>query len=296
MNLSTDIKLFINALLSQDGLSRNTVAAYRRDVQEFSKYLPKHLTLKDADKSDIQAYLKHRLKRGYSMRSNSRLLSSLKRYYLFLIMQKRCSENPCSNLSFPKLGKHLPTILTEREIKNLLVAPEQDKPTGLRDKAILELLYACGLRISELTSLESSQVFLNDGYVRVRGKGGKERLVPIGEEATGCLLRYLKESRPILLGNRNNSKALFLSNRGNPVSRQSCWYMIQNLARKAGIVKHLTPHTLRHAFATHLLDHGADLRVVQLLLGHNSLSTTQIYTHIARHRLQNLHQTHHPRG
>lgn len=296
MKISADIPPFINALISQDGLSRNTVTAYRRDVLGLMKYLPQHRSLKDVTEIDIRSYLKHRLQQGYSARSNSRLLSSLKRFYIFMLTQKRCTENPCSHLAFPKLPKPLPVNLTEKDIESLLAAPDHSTPVGLRDKAILELLYACGLRISELTSLESSQVLLNNGCVRVRGKGGKERLVPMGEAATAWLSRYLQKSRPLLSQRHSGSKVLFLSNRGNPLSRQSCWYTIKKMACKASIGKPLSPHSLRHAFATHLLDHGADLRIVQLLLGHSSLSTTQIYTHIARHRLQNLHQLHHPRG
>ena len=291
------IQVFANASLSQDGLSRNTVAAYRSDLGGLSVWLgTRGKTLVTASRSDIQAYLAGRTTSGYSVRSNARLISCLKRFYRFLIREKMLAENPCEELISPKLGRYLPDHLSEEEVEKLLAAPNDATPTGQRDKAMLELFYACGLRVSELVSLEVFRVLLDVGCVRVVGKGGKERLVPMGEQACEWISHYLKESRPVLLKGKGSSRTLFLSNRGNPMSRQSCWHTIKKLARHCGITKHLSPHSLRHAFATHLLDHGADLRTVQMLLGHSDLSTTQIYTHVAGHRLQTLHRAHHPRG
>ncbi|MGU9977275.1 MAG: site-specific tyrosine recombinase XerD [Candidatus Oxydemutatoraceae bacterium WSBS_2016_MAG_OTU14] len=291
------INLFSQALLSRDGLSTNTIMAYRRDIRGFLGYLEgDKQALLEAGAEDIQAYLKQRVLKKYSPRSNGRLLSSLQRFYRFLLQNKYCASNPCEKITSPKIGRPLPHSLDENTVEALLAAPTIETTTGLRDKAILELLYASGLRISELVQLESTQILLDNGCVRVRGKGGKERLVPFGEEAEMWIRRYLKEARPVLLHAKKDSKMLFVSNRGNPMSRQSCWYMVKKIAQQIGANKKLSPHTLRHAFATHLVDHGADLRTVQMLLGHSSLSTTQIYMHVAQHRLKRLHQTHHPRG
>ena len=290
------VREFCQTLMAQDGLSLNTIKAYQRDVQGFCDYLKsKSILLQQASSDDIRAYLKQRILKSYHARSNCRLLSSLQRFYQFLIKMKHCTHNPCADVSLPKVGFSLPHHLSEDEIDALLHAPNTETSTGLRDKAILELLYASGLRISELVQLEGTQILLNEGCVRVRGKGNKERLVPFGEEAAIWLRRYMKESRPCLL-KQKQSKKLFVSNRGNGLSRQSCWYMVKKIALLAGIKQALSPHTLRHAFATHLVDHGADLRTVQLLLGHSHLSTTQIYTHVAQQRLKKLHEQHHPRG
>ena len=290
------IQLFVNALLSQDGLSRNTIIAYQQDIRDFSVWIEnKHETLLTISRNRIQQYLAERLEGGYTSRSNARFLSSLRRYFCFLIREGLITEDPSVNISSPKLGRRLPDTLNEEEVERLLQTPDINSATGLRDKAILELLYACGLRVSEMISLQNSQLLLDAGCLRVVGKGNKERLIPMGEEAVEWITRYLRDSRLKLLKGRD-CHFLFVSNRGNPLSRQSCWYMIKKLALVARIDKHLSPHTLRHAFATHLLDHGADLRSVQMLLGHKDLSTTQIYTHVARQRMKDLHRQHHPRG
>ena len=291
------IQSFTNAMLSQDGLSHNTIIAYRQDLQAFTAWLSsRDVDLLAVKREIIRDYLATRVNANYSTFSNARLLCTLKRFYRYLIRERHCTENPCSEISSPKLGRYLPDTLTETEVDNLLNAPDISKAIGLRDKAILELLYACGLRVSELVLLQMNRVSLAEGYLRIIGKGDKERLVPMGEQAMDWIERYLKEARPALLKKKSDSGALFISNRGNSMSRQNCWYLIKKLALKADISKSLSPHTLRHAFATHLLDRGADLRIVQMLLGHSNLSTTQIYTHIAQQRLKDLHQVHHPRG
>lgn len=293
---SESIQLFINALLSQEGLSRNTVLAYRQDIQDFAEWLAqKHKTLLKSSHADIQHYLAERLDKGYQARSNARFISSLRRFFRFLLREGLTNLDPSADVAMPKTGRYLPDTLGEEEVERLLQAPKIDTAGGLRDKAVLELFYACGLRVSELVSLRQTQVSLDTGCLRVIGKGDKERLVPMGEEAGEWLERYIHSARPKLLKGKDSSY-MFVSNRGNPMSRQSCWYMIKKMASNAAIHKRMSPHTLRHAFATHLLNHGADLRTVQLLLGHKDLSTTQIYTHVARQRLKNLHQHHHPRA
>ena len=291
------IDAFISTLLTQDGLSRNTVDAYRRDVRYFNAVMRRQgIALEAVRRKDLRACLAERAGAGYNVRSNARLVSSLRRFYGYLAREGIIEKNPAEELSQPKLGRRLPPGLTESEVERLLAAPSPDTPSGLRDKAMLELLYACGLRVSELVGLEISRLFLDAGYVRITGKGGKERLVPIGDEAVEWIRRYLGEARRSLLAKRGDCAAVFVSNRGRALTRQAFWYAIRRLARRAGVSGPLSPHTLRHAFATHLLDHGADLRVVQMLLGHSDLSTTQIYTHVANERLKSLHRAHHPRG
>ena len=291
------VEEFISALLSQDGLSRNTVVAYRRDVARFVAAMRrKNVAIDTARREDVRACLAERADGGYTARSNARFISSIRRFYRYLAREGIVETDPTEEISSPKLGRRLPADLSESEVESLLAAPSPDKPTGLRDKAMLELLYACGLRVSELVGIETSQLFLDAGYLRVVGKGSKERLVPIGEQAAEWTQRYLEEGRPALLAKHANCKAVFVSNRGRGLTRQAFWYALKKLARKAGVVKPLSPHTLRHAFATHLLNHGANLRVVQMLLGHGDLSTTQIYTHVANERLKSLHKAHHPRG
>ena len=291
------IKTFISALLSQDGLSINTVTAYRHDIRYFSTIMQqKGIALLAVRREDIRDCLGDRIDSGYNPRSNARFISAIRRFYRYLIREGMIDKDPTEEIVLPKFGRHLPSNLSEDEVESLLSAPSENTLIGLRNKAMLELLYACGLRVSELVSLEMSQIFLDAGYLRVIGKGSKERLVPIGDEATEWMQCYLEKSRPRLLSKHGNCRAVFVSNRGQALTRQAFWYAIKKLTRQAGISKPLSPHTLRHAFATHLLNHGADLRTVQMLLGHSDLSTTQIYTHVANFRMKTLHQAHHPRG
>ncbi|MCZ6805170.1 MAG: site-specific tyrosine recombinase XerD [Proteobacteria bacterium] len=288
------IDSFLDALWMERGLSENTLAAYRSDLTKFSTWLQQQkVELVKAGPTDILAYLA--LADSISVRTVARRLSSLRRLYEYLLRENQIKQNPVSNVDAPRLGRTLPITLTENEVDELLDAPDTKQTLGLRDKCMLEILYATGLRVSELVSLTIQQVNLRQGVVRVTGKGNKERLVPLGEEATQWLDQYLISTRSEILKNVM-SDALFPSNRGKAMTRQTFWYMIKRYAIVAGITKTLSPHVLRHAFATHLINHGADLRVVQMLLGHSDISTTQIYTHVARERLKDLHAEHHPRG
>ncbi len=291
------IEPFLDALWMERGLSENTLAAYRSDLVGFARDLRAAGVpdLAQVTTADVQGHLARRLEAGASPRSTARLLSTLRRFYGWLVRTRRIAADPVALIEAPKLGRPLPDTLTEAEVEALLAAPDVATPVGLRDRAMLEVLYATGLRVSELVGLRPGEVNLHQGLVRIRGKGGKERLVPLGEEAQAWLVRYLREGRPALVA-RQEAETIFVSNRGRPITRQAFWYRIKAHAAAAGIHKPLSPHTLRHAFATHLLNHGADLRVVQMLLGHSDLSTTQIYTHVARARLQELHANHHPRG
>lgn len=290
------IERFLDTLWLERGLSENTLSAYRSDLQGLSLWLHRQdLDLLGAARHDLLQYLQQRVEQGASPRSSARLLSSLRRFYRYLVREQMLKEDPSARIDAPKLGRALPKSLTEEEVERLLAAPETSESLGLRDRTMLEVLYASGLRVSELVSLLLPQVNLQQGLVKVVGKGNKERLVPLGEEALSWVERYLREGRGILLG-AMQTDVLFPSRRGTAMSRQAFWQLIKRYALKAQIDKPLSPHTLRHAFATHLLNHGADLRVVQLLLGHSSLSTTQIYTHVARERLKNIHAVHHPRG
>jgi integrase/recombinase XerD len=248
-----------------------------------------------ADRADLQAYLGVRLHQGLSQRSTARFMSCARGFYRFSLREARLTVDPTLDVDSPKLGRPLPKSLTERDVEQLLRAPDLDIALEFRDRTMLEILYACGLRVTELTSLQVVQVSVNQGVVRVFGKGSKERLVPMGEEALLWLKRYMAGPRSELLKGVP-CDALFPSRRGTQMTRQTFWYRIKIYARRAGIKKDLSPHTLRHAFATHLLNHGADLRVVQMLLGHSDLTTTQIYTHVAKQRMQELHAQHHPRG
>lgn len=288
------IETFLNALWLEFGLSENTLAAYGSDLNQFDKWL-KNLTLEDVAEADISLFLLYRQKQGQSSRSAARMLSSLRRFYSYLLRENRLSVDPTSLIDAPHIGRSLPGSLSESEVEQLLQAPETVHALGFRDRTMLELVYAAGLRVSELVGITFQQINLRQGCVRIIGKGDKERLVPIGEEATSWLERYLSEARLDILGSRQ-SDYLFVTARGSCMTRQAFWHIIKRYAKLAGIDKDLSPHTLRHAFATHLLNHGADLRVVQLLLGHSDLSTTQIYTHIAQHRLKEIHSKFHPRG
>jgi integrase/recombinase XerD len=290
------VERFLDALWLERGLSENTLTAYRSDLQGLAVWLQQQeLDLIGAARHDLLHYLQQKVEHGASPRSSARLLSSLRRFYRYLVRERVLAEDPSARIDAPKLGRALPKSLTEDEVERLLRAPLTDESLGLRDRAMLEVLYASGLRVSELVSLLLPQVNLQQGLVKVIGKGNKERLVPLGEEALNWVERYIREARGVLLG-AQQSDVLFPSRRGSAMTRQAFWQLIKRYAIKAEIDKPLSPHTLRHAFATHLLNHGADLRVVQLLLGHSSLSTTQIYTHVARERLKNLHSVHHPRG
>ena len=296
-NISSDrlIDGFIDNIWLEKGLSQNTLDAYRQDLSNFSNWL-KPVNLENADKITLLDYLAYRLKQGYSSRSTARSLSSLRAFYAYLLSKSLISDNPTAKIQSPKLGHSLPKILSEEDVEKLINAPNTKEPLGLRDRAMLELLYACGLRISELINLDVLNLNIRQGVVKVLGKGSKERLVPMGEPALDWISDYLTYGREQLLTDTKKSSILFLSNRGTGMTRQTFWYRIKLYANKAGVDQSLSPHTLRHAFATHLINHGADLRTVQLLLGHTSLSTTQIYTEVARHRMKELHREHHPRG
>jgi len=284
---------FLDALWLEAGLSHNTSSAYRSDLEALSAWLK--ASPATASREQLQAYLKKCVDNGARPRSTARLLSSLRRFYQYLLREEKITDDPTAQLESPKLGRPLPKSLTEEQVEKLLQAPDAETALGLRDRAMLETLYATGLRVSELVGLTLQQANLQAGVVKVIGKGDKERLVPLGEEAIEWLQRYLNEARAKLLHGQT-SDALFPTARGAAMTRQAFWHNLKRYTRVAGIATHLSPHTLRHAFATHLLNHGADLRVVQMLLGHVDLSTTQIYTQVARERLKQLHAQHHPRG
>ncbi len=290
------VERFLESLWLEKGLSPHTVAAYRSDLAQYQHWLQaRGVELHDSGREAILDHLAWRLSAGYQARSTARFLSGLRGFYRFLLREGLIAQDPTLQVELPQLGRPLPKSLSEADVEALLAAPDIGEPIGLRDRAMLEVLYACGLRVSELISLTLEQVNLRQGVLRVFGKGSKERLVPLGEEAMVWVVRYVRDSRPLLLDGRP-SDVLFPSLRGEQMTRQTFWYRIKHQAQVAGISKSLSPHTLRHAFATHLLNHGANLRVVQMLLGHSDLSTTQIYTHVARARLQALHAAHHPRG
>jgi integrase/recombinase XerD len=290
------VESFLDALWMERGLSDLTLAAYRADLIGFARWLTqRQVHLLAVDRARLLEYLASRALAGARPRSTARLLSALRRFYRYQVREGRLREDPTALVESPKLGRPLPGALSEAEVEALLAAPEPSQPIGLRDRAMLELLYAAGLRVSELVGLRLDQLNPRQGVVRTFGKGSKERLVPVGDEALVWLERYQRSARPALLAGRS-SPHLFVTHLGERMTRQAFWYRIKHYARVAGISRKLSPHTLRHSFATHLLNHGADLRVVQLLLGHSDLSTTQIYTHVARHRLRELHTKHHPRG
>jgi len=287
------LERFLDALWLEAGLSRNTLSAYRSDLEALYAWLK--ASPATATREQLQAYLAECVHRGARPRSTARLLSSLRRFYQYLLREQLITDDPTAQIESPKLGRPLPKSLTEEQVEKLLQAPDAETALGLRDRAMLETLYATGLRVSELVGLTLQQANLQAGVVKVIGKGDKERLVPLGEEAIEWLQRYLNEARAKLLHGQT-SDALFPTARGAAMTRQAFWHNLKRYTRVAGIETHLSPHTLRHAFATHLLNHGADLRVVQMLLGHVDLSTTQIYTQVARERLKQLHAQHHPRG
>ena len=297
MPASADVERYLDSLWMERGLSENTLSAYRRDLTLFSEWLDQQgaQSLLAADASQIQSYLGLKLRQGASPRSSARFLSAARSFYRWSLREGLIVDDPTLRIESPKQGRPLPKSLSETDVDQLLSTPDLELPLEFRDRTMLEILYACGLRVSELVSLRVEQVGLNQGIVRVLGKGGKERLVPMGEEALDWLTQYMRGPRAELLKGQP-SNVLFPSNRSREMTRQTFWYRIKIYAKRAGIQTHLSPHTLRHAFATHLLNHGADLRVVQMLLGHSDLSTTQIYTHVASQRMQALHEQHHPRG
>ena len=286
---------FLDSLWLESGLSGNTLSAYRSDLAGFEAWLDKKgLGLKNASRAELLGYLAANVRQGLSPRSSARRLSTLRRFYRYLLREGIIHDDPTTDIRSPSLGRPLPKAITEASVEKLLGAPG-DTTLGVRDRAMLETMYASGLRVSELVALALNELDLTTGLVRVTGKGGRERIVPLGEEATSRLRDYLDRARPELTGEQKNG-SVFLTRRGKPMTRQAFWQLIKRYTALAGIDTDLSPHSLRHAFATHLLNHGADLRSVQMLLGHADLSTTQIYTHVARARLQSLHSSHHPRG
>ena len=293
----SEIDAFCDALWLEDGLSRATLDSYRSDLSRLAHWLAGNAaeTLLDIRDTTLAAFIAH-LSRQTRASSQSRYLSTLRRFYRWQLGRGRIVADPTLQLANPSRPSRLPKVMSEKQVEALLDAPDLDTPLGLRDRVMLETLYASGLRVSELVNLKLHEVGFNEGVVRVLGKGSKERLVPLGEVALDWLMRYLNESRPVILNNQP-SDAMFVTARGGAMTRQAFWQLIKRYALIAGIApERLSPHVLRHAFATHLLNHGADLRVVQLLLGHADISTTQIYTHVARERLKTLHAQHHPRG
>ncbi len=294
IDTSEFIDPFLDSLWMERGVSNNTLNSYRTDLILFSRWCEQQgYVVSQISESELRLYLAQM--NDYSVRTISRRLSSIRRFFRWLIREHRIETDPSARIEAPRLGRSLPKSLTEEEVEALLEAPDLNTAHGMRDKAMLELLYATGLRVSELVNLGFSQVNLRQGVIRVMGKGNKERLVPIGDECSIAIQKYVETARrPLLKG--NNLDVLFPSNRGRAMTRQTFWHAIKRYAVKAGIGKPLSPHVLRHAFATHLLNHGADLRVVQMLLGHSDISTTQIYTFVAKERLKDLHAEHHPRG
>jgi integrase/recombinase XerD len=291
------IDKYLDSLWLEKGLSRNTLDSYARDLEAFSGWLAdQSLVLLSVRREDLLRYLSARMGAGIKARSIARGLSCLRGLYRYLLREHLIQLDPTLRIENPRIGRPLPDTLTEGDIERLLAAPDTSTVLGLRDRTMLEVLYATGLRVTELVSLRVTEINLRQGVVRITGKGSKERLVPLGEEAISWVQRYLDSGREALLKNNLHEDIVFPSSRGQAMTRQTFWHRIKVHADNAGIKRHLSPHTLRHAFATHLLNHGADLRVVQLLLGHSDLSTTQIYTHVAQQRLKELHQTHHPRG
>lgn len=293
-----EIDTFLDSIWLADGLSANTIAAYRQDLVQWAIWLQKNnISLLAANKTHIQAFLLALSDVESRVATQVRKMASLRRFYQYSVALGLIKQDPSMDISTPKRVRPLPIALSEQEVETLLGSPDCTTAAGLRDKAMLELMYATGVRVSELIALTQETVHLNEGYIMIlTGKGGKQRLVPMGEEAIHWLTSYLSQARPVLIANHQRS-ILFVNQRGEPLTRQGFWYIVKQYALEAGIATvRLSPHVLRHAFATHLLNHGADLRVVQMLLGHVDISTTQIYTHVAKARLKTLHQQHHPRG
>jgi integrase/recombinase XerD len=291
------IEAFLDAVWMERGLSVKTLEAYRADLYGLARWLSgRERGLLEVERADLQAFLQWRLEGGVKPRTVARALSTLRHFYRYQVREAFLASDPTARIASPRLARSLPETLTEGEVEALLAAPDIETDLGLRDRAMLELLYACGLRVSELVELCLHQVNLRAGCLRIVGKGDRERLVPLGEEASAWLTDYLRTARTSLLGIDQRVDHVFVTCRKKAMTRQAFWYLVKRYSRSVGIQRPLSPHTLRHAFATHLVNHGANLRVVQLLLGHSNLSTTQIYTHVARQRLKALHAEHHPRG
>jgi len=287
---------FLDAIWLERGLSANTLGAYRADLMTLRRGLSEHdISIEQAEKADLLEFIARRVESGAKPRSTARQLSSFRRFFRYIMREGLRDTDPTADIEMPRIGRSLPKSLTEDEVDGLLQAPNTDEPLGHRDRAMLELLYATGLRVSELINLKQSQVNFNQGVLRIVGKGDRERLIPLGEESQRWLRDFIDGPRMEILLERQTDY-LFPTRRGDRMTRQAFWHIIKRYAQKSGIDKKMSPHSLRHAFATHLLNRGADLRVVQLLLGHSDLSTTQIYTHVARERLKDLHGQHHPRG
>lgn len=297
VQLAPKMDEFLTYLKLSEGLSVNTVSAYRVDLKLYQEWLKEHnqTSLEQVSQEHIEDFLYDLQSQGRKEKSNARLLSTLKRFYQWGASLDYFATDPTALVKAPKLPKSIPKVITEDQVEKLLYSPDEYSPLGIRDRAILELMYASGLRVSELVELPFEQVNLSAGLVQVTGKGNKERIVPIGEVAIEWIEKYITDARPSLV-KKKWVDTLFVSRIGRPMTRQTLWHRIKNLAFDVGIHINISPHTLRHAFATHLINHGADLRTVQLLLGHSDLSTTQIYTHVAKERLHKLHQQHHPRG
>lgn len=290
------IDIFLNYLSVERGLSQNTILSYRRDLKAYLAYLEsKHInSLAKTTKSDVTGFMLQQKERGLNTNSIARRLAAIKTFYRFLVREKILQQDPTSLLESPKLWKRIPDTLSVNEVQTLLAQPDLRLNQGMRDKAILEVMYATGMRVSEVSHLSLEDINLEVGFARCLGKGSKERVVPLGSKAISSLKRYIQNCRPIFL-KKNSTDALFLTRLGRQISRQSIWMMIKRYARKAGIRKEIGPHTLRHSFATHLLERGADLRSVQEMLGHSNISTTQIYTHLHKDRLKMIHRMFHPR-
>jgi len=294
----SSIDAFIDALWLEDGLSKNTLAAYRRDLSLYATWLcapeQQNRSLDDTMESDLNRYFSTRHASTQATSANRRL-TVFKRYFRWALRERLIAADPTLKLQTARQALRVPRLMSEAQVESLLAAPGEDTALGLRDRAMLELMYASGLRVSELVGLKTFHLGMNEGVLRVMGKGGKERLVPFGQVARQAVVRYLEEARPVILDGQQ-SDDLFITGRGSGMSRVMFWMLVKKYAQRAGIASPLSPHTLRHAFATHLLNHGADLRAVQMLLGHADISTTTIYTHVARERLKALHGQHHPRG
>ena len=287
---------FLDAIWMERGLSQNTLGAYRADLMTLGRGLAEHdKSIELADKADLLAFIAKRVESGAKPRSTARQLSSFRRFFRYIMREGMRDSDPTADIEMPRIGRSLPQTLTEDEVDALLNAPNTDEPLGHRDRAMLELLYATGLRVSELINITQSQINFNQGVLRIVGKGDRERLIPLGEESQRWMRDFIDGPRMEILLERQTDY-LFPTRRGDRMTRQAFWHIIKRYAQKANIRSKMSPHSLRHAFATHLLNRGADLRVVQLLLGHSDLSTTQIYTHVARERLKDLHREHHPRG
>ena len=300
----TDMRLigaFLDDLMVEQGLSANTLEAYRLDLENFSAYLDLHVTeaaeeaLLTARQDHLTAFLAHLYRQNMAPATVARRLSAIRRFYRYLVLTERRQDDPTRLLDSPKRRRHLPDVFSEQEVNDLLASPEQGTELGMRDGAMLELLYATGLRVSELISLTTDSLDEETGFVRVIGKGDKERVVPVGEVALERIARYRQRARRVLLKGKN-TPALFVTNRGGAMTRQNFWYIIRRHAANAGIQKSISPHLLRHSFAVHLLNHDADLRAIQLMLGHTDISTTEIYTHVAKARMKQVHARFHPRA